>query len=118
MSAMSRARSARTGAFNSAMWSKRLLRFLTSVRKQPRSKSLSSSGKRVPERSRSMWGGWRALAERPGAAALALVALCLAVYMPGILRLPAVDRTEIIYAETTRDMVAHGDWTDPRYGDV
>jgi 4-amino-4-deoxy-L-arabinose transferase-like glycosyltransferase len=32
------------------------------------------------------------------------------------MRLPAVDRTEIIYAETTRDMVARGDWTDPRYG--
>ena len=32
------------------------------------------------------------------------------------MRLPAVDRTEIIYADTTRGMVARGDWTDPRYG--
>jgi 4-amino-4-deoxy-L-arabinose transferase-like glycosyltransferase len=44
--------------------------------------------------------------------------LCCAVYLPGFVRLPAVDRTEIIYAETTRDMVARGDWTDPRYSDV
>ena len=49
---------------------------------------------------------------------LALLALCLVVYLPGILRLPAVDRTEIVYAESTRDMVARGNWLDPRYGDV
>lgn len=49
---------------------------------------------------------------------LALLALCLAVYLPGIIRLPAVDRTEVIYAETTRDMVARGNWLDPRYGDA
>lgn len=44
--------------------------------------------------------------------------LCLAVYLPGVIRLPAVDRTEIVYAETTRDMVARGAWTDPRYGNT
>ena len=65
-----------------------------------------------------MWDRWAALASRPGRASLALLALCLAVYLPGLLRLPAVDRTEIIYAETTRDMAARGTWTDPRYGDV
>jgi 4-amino-4-deoxy-L-arabinose transferase-like glycosyltransferase len=48
----------------------------------------------------------------------ALLLLCIAVYVPGIIRLPAVDRTEVIYAETTRDMVARGNWLDPRYGDV
>ena len=47
---------------------------------------------------------------------LCLLALCLAVYLPGVLRLPAVDRTEVIYAETTRDMVARHVWLDPRYG--
>ena len=67
---------------------------------------------------RSMWDGWAALASRHGRASLALLAICLAVYLPGLLRLPAVDRTEIIYAETTRDMAARGTWTDPRYGDV
>ncbi len=67
---------------------------------------------------RSMWHRWAALASQPRRASLALLALCLAVYLPGLLRLPAVDRTEIIYAETTRDMAARGAWTDPRYGDV
>jgi 4-amino-4-deoxy-L-arabinose transferase-like glycosyltransferase len=58
------------------------------------------------------------LASHPRRAALALLALCLFVYLPGVIRLPAVDRTEVIYAETTRDMVARGNWLDPRYGDV
>lgn len=73
---------------------------------------------KVVERRPAIWEGWSALAARPWQATLALMTLCLAVYLPGILRLPAVDRTEIIYAETTRDMLARGDWTDPRYGDV
>ena len=46
---------------------------------------------------------------------LVLTLLCLAVNLPGIVRLPAVDRTEVIYAETTRDMVARGNWLDPLY---
>lgn len=54
--------------------------------------------------------------QSPRHASLALVLLCLAVYLPGVLRLPAVDRTEIVYAETTRDLVARGAWLDPRYG--
>ncbi len=65
-----------------------------------------------------MWNWWASLAARPWVPSLALLALCLAVYVPGVVRLPAVDRTEIIYAETTRDMVERGDWTDPRYGSV
>ncbi|MCB1484826.1 MAG: glycosyltransferase family 39 protein [Hyphomicrobiaceae bacterium] len=59
-----------------------------------------------------------ALAARPGLAALVLVALCLITYLPGVLRLPAVDRTEVIFAETTRAMVARGAWLDPKYGDT
>ena len=61
----------------------------------------------------------RALAyicDRPHRAGCALALLCLIVYLPGVLRLPAVDRTEIIYAETTRSMVERGAWGDPRYG--
>ena len=57
-------------------------------------------------------------ARRPWRASLALILLCLAIYVPGVLRLPAVDRTEIVYAETTRDMVARSAWLDPRYGDT
>ena len=63
-----------------------------------------------------MWDWWATLAARRWAPSLALLALCLAVYLPGLVRLPAVDRTEVVYAETTRDMVERGDWTDPRYG--
>ena len=44
--------------------------------------------------------------------------LCLIVYLPGLVRLPAVDRTEIVYAETTRSMIERGAWGDPRYGDT
>ena len=54
----------------------------------------------------------------PGGPVLALLALCLAVYLPGVMRLPAVDRTEIVFAETTRAMVQRGDWLDPRYGEL
>jgi 4-amino-4-deoxy-L-arabinose transferase-like glycosyltransferase len=57
-------------------------------------------------------------ASRPGLALLALLSLCLAVYLPGVIRLPAVDRTEVVYAETTRDMVARGAIADPRYGEA
>ncbi|MEQ1651516.1 MAG: glycosyltransferase family 39 protein, partial [Hyphomicrobium sp.] len=58
------------------------------------------------------------LAARPRLAILALLALCLAVYLPGVVRLPAVDRTEVVYAETTRDMLARGQLADPRYGET
>lgn len=58
------------------------------------------------------------LASRPAGAFLALLALTLAVYLPGVLRLPAVDRTEIVFADTTRQMVAKGQWLDPRYGET
>lgn len=89
------------------------------MRKQPSSEGMSSfEGHIVVERQRAMWNWWASLAARPWAPSLALLALCLAVYLPGVVRLPAVDRTEIIYAETTRDMVERGDWTDPRYGSV
>lgn len=70
------------------------------------------------DRQRTMWTWWATLAARPWLPSLALLALCVVVYLPGVVRLPAVDRTEIIWSETTRDMVAQGDWTDPRYGDV
>lgn len=57
-------------------------------------------------------------AASPRYAVLALLALCLAVYLPGAMRLPTVDRTEAVFAETTRGMVERGAWFDPRYGDV
>lgn len=44
-----------------------------------------------------------------------LLALCVLTYLPGLLRLPAVDRTEIVFADTTRVMVDKGAWLDPQY---
>lgn len=97
----------------------RLLRFSVQDAQTPRiEKSVKIWEKIVVERRRSLTEGWAALASRPQAASIALLLLCLAVYLPGFVRLPAVDRTEAIYAETTRDMVARGDWTDPRFGTV
>ena len=61
-------------------------------------------------------GAIHRFASRPVFAILALLALCLAVYLPGVVRLPAVDRTEAVFAETTRDMLARGALADPRYG--
>ena len=53
------------------------------------------------------------LAARPRLAAAALVALALFTYLPGVLLLPPVDRTEIIYAESSREMLERNDWIDP-----
>ncbi len=63
-------------------------------------------------------GAFHRLAQGGVAPYIVLLVLALAVYLPGVLRLPAVDRTEIVFADTTREMVARGAWTDPRYGDV
>lgn len=49
------------------------------------------------------------------ASAAALLLIALTTYLPGVIALPPVDRTEVIYAESTRDMVSNGRWTDPRY---
>lgn len=58
------------------------------------------------------------LAQSPRRATLLRLALCLLVYVPGVLMLPAVDRTEVMFAETTRAMVERGNWLDPKYGET
>jgi 4-amino-4-deoxy-L-arabinose transferase-like glycosyltransferase len=78
----------------------------------------SFEGAIAVDRQQTMWTWWARLATQPWASSLALLALCLAVYLPGVLRLPPVDRTEVIWSETTREMVDRGDWTDPRFGSV
>ncbi len=69
------------------------------------------------------WTAWivdavQKLAANPRRAALALLALCLATLLPGVLRLPVVDRTETFFAESTRGMVERGNWLDPRFGET
>lgn len=76
------------------------------------------SGSGAVDRSRPIGAALAKLAGRPASATLALLGLCLVTFLPGVLHLPPVDRTEVIYAETTRAMVARGAWLDPRYGDT
>ena len=75
-------------------------------------------------------GGWTAaleassahrlshLAARPVRAALILVALVLALDLAGNLLLPPLDRTEVIYAQTAKQMLepdGPGTWTAPAF---
>lgn len=49
--------------------------------------------------------------------AAALLLLCLVTYLPGVLQLPPVDRSEVKFAHTSHDMAIDGMWLNPRYGD-
>ena len=49
------------------------------------------------------------LAARPRLAAAALLALAVFTYLPGVFLLPPVDRTEIVYAQSSRGMLERGD---------
>ncbi len=55
------------------------------------------------------------LTARPRMAAAALAALALATYLPGLLALPPVDRTEVVYAEMARGMLEHGHPSDAQF---
>lgn len=55
------------------------------------------------------------LAARPRLAAAVLLALALVSYLPGLVALPTVDRTEVVYAQMARDMLANGDFLDAQY---
>jgi len=55
------------------------------------------------------------LAARPHLAAGALLALAIFAYLPGVLLLPPVDRTEIVYAQSSRGMLERGDLIDSSY---
>jgi len=57
------------------------------------------------------------VATRPRLAAALLVALALVAYLPGLIALPPVDRTEIVYAESARGMLERGDVLDARFLD-
>ena len=55
-----------------------------------------------------------ALLRRPK---LALLLLCLALFLPGFLTLPATDRDEARFAQASRQMVESGDWVRIRFGE-
>src|SRR5579872_7083017 len=55
------------------------------------------------------------LARRPK---LVLALLCLLLWTPGILSLPALDRDESRFAESSRQMLDSGDVVDIRFGQV
>src|SRR6201996_8309772 len=58
---------------------------------------------------------FRLLARRPYAL-LALLGLLL--WLPGVLSLPALDRDESRFAQSSRQMVESGNWVDIRFGQV
>jgi 4-amino-4-deoxy-L-arabinose transferase-like glycosyltransferase len=57
------------------------------------------------------------VAARPRLAAAVLVGLALVAYLPGLVALPPVDRTEIVYAQSARGMLERGDLLDARFLD-
>jgi 4-amino-4-deoxy-L-arabinose transferase-like glycosyltransferase len=59
--------------------------------------------------------GW--LAVRPRWTAAFLIALCLALYLPGIATLPVTDRDEARFAQATKQMLETGDFIDIRFQD-
>ena len=59
---------------------------------------------------------WLRVAARRPFALLALLGLLL--WLPGVLSLPALDRDESRFAQSSRQMVQSGNWVDIRLGQV
>ncbi|HKJ62549.1 MAG TPA: glycosyltransferase family 39 protein [Hyphomicrobiales bacterium] len=57
--------------------------------------------------------GW--LARRPALSAAFLIALCLALHLPGSSSLPVTDRDEARFAQATKQMLETGDFIDIRF---
>lgn len=55
------------------------------------------------------------LATRPRLASAFLLVLALVCYLPGVIALPPVDRTEVVYAQMARGMAESGDLLDAQY---
>jgi 4-amino-4-deoxy-L-arabinose transferase-like glycosyltransferase len=70
----------------------------------------------VPAAAASPPPGWRTRLTRRPFALLALLGLLL--WLPGILSLPALDRDESRFAQSSRQMVESGDVVDIRFGHV
>jgi len=52
-----------------------------------------------------------------GRAALVLVVVCLLAFLPGLLRIPPIDREEARFAQAAKQMVESGDYVDIRLQD-
>lgn len=76
----------------------------------PVSSSISTSDGASP---RAAAGRLRAWCRGVGGG-VALVLICLAVYLPGFFSLPPVDRDESRFAQASRQMLESGDWVVPR----
>src|SRR6516165_2143252 len=59
---------------------------------------------------------WLSKASRRPFAILSLLGLLL--WLPGVLSLPALDRDESRFAQSSRQMVESGNWVDIRFGQV
>ncbi len=59
----------------------------------------------------------RGIAERGWTRTLALLVLCLALFLPGIADLPVTDRDEARFAQATKQMLETGDFVDIRFQD-
>lgn len=57
------------------------------------------------------------LADRPRWAAAFLIALCIALYLPGMASLPVTDRDEGRFTQATKQMLESGDFIDIRFQD-
>ena len=52
-----------------------------------------------------------------GRAATVLLAFCLLAFLPGVMRIPPIDRDEARFAQATKQMVETGDYVDIRFQD-
>src|SRR5215216_4509092 len=50
-------------------------------------------------------------------ASAVLLAFCLLAFLPGLMRIPPIDRDEARFAQATKQMVETGDYVDIRYQD-
>lgn len=84
---------------------------------------LSTSSPAVAEKNadtgsgRKAWPLWLRLAGRRLAAPAVLLALTLAMIVPGVFQVPPLDRDEPRFAQATKQMVESGDYVDIRFQD-
>jgi 4-amino-4-deoxy-L-arabinose transferase-like glycosyltransferase len=76
----------------------------------------AETGQLAPEVAAPAPPRWLAWLTRRGYGVLALV--CVALWLPGVVSLPALDRDESRFAESSRQMLDSGNYVDIRFGQV